>query len=578
VREDHQAAGSLGQDQVGREGHAADVQAKLYRAIFAALAAASSAHIRRRGEVFRGKRCCLDGGQAGAVTAQRGPRGWWTMPAVARPVVCVIGAGTAGLEGILAARAELGAEAELRLIAPESEFRYRPMSSSSLFRPAREGGLAIGDLAAQAGARWVADRADVVDEAERGVLTRDGDTVDFDFLLVAAGARFRPAVRQGHVWERGADPSFLDQTILAIAAGEVRSVAVAVPRGARWPLPAYELALVLAWSASGSDARVTLITAEEQPLAALGREATDAVTRELGEAGVETIAGVELVDEPSQDRRAGERAKVILMPEEPAAEADALIGKPTDPARVRLGSGSAVEFDRLISLPTVRGPFIAGVATDAAGFVEVDQTLSVCGSKRVWAAGGCIASALEVSALGARQADAAIAAIAIASNGSNGAGAGTPPTAPDLIGVLMTGLRDQWLAENPVGTPQPSTRCMWWPPGRAVGHTLAQHIAAWDPAVQQALPSLPGGVLVRVPVALSCSERPSVRPGAHINPEEQLARLRDIENRQLMAVRQRERAADAELRALSAGLETLRAHEQGVVKELQRHGYLHGHG
>jgi sulfide:quinone oxidoreductase len=498
------------------------------------------------------------------------------MSKVGTPIVCVVGAGTAGLEGILSARAVLGAEAELRLIAPESEFRYRPMSSSSLFRPAPERGLAIGDLAAQAGVRWVADRADVVNEAERGVLTRDGDTVDFDFLLLAAGARFRPALRQGHVWERGADPSFLDQMILDIAAGEVRSVAVAVPRGARWPLPAYELALVLAWSASGSDARVMLITAEEQPLAALGRQATDAITGELREAGVETIAGVEIVDEPSHDPRSGERAHVILMPEEPAGEADALIGKPTDPARVRLGSGALFEFDRLISLPTGLGPFIAGVATDAAGFVEVDQTLSVCGSKRVWAAGGCIASALEVSALGTRQADAAIAAIAAASDGANGAGVGTPPTAPDLTGVLMTGLRDQWLAENPAGTPQPSTRCLWWPPGRAVGHMLAQHIAAWDPAVQQALPSLPGGVLVRVPVALGCSERRSVRTGAQISAEEQVARLRDIENRQLMAVR-RNRAADAELRALSARLDTLRAHEQAVVQELQRHGYLHGH-
>jgi hypothetical protein len=106
---------------------------------------------------------------------------------------------------------------------------------------------------------------------------------------------------------------------------------------------------------------------------------------------------------------------------------------------------------------------------------------------------------------------------------------------------------------------------------------LAQHIAAWDHAVQQALPSLPGGMLVRVPVALGCSERPSVSTGAQSSAEERLARLRDIENRQLMAVRRTERAADAELRALSAGLETLRAHERAVVQELQRHGYLHGH-
>ena len=233
---------------------------------------------------------------------------------MARPVICVVGAGTAGLEGLLAARDEFGANAELRLIAPEREFRYRPMSPDSLFNPARERGLAIADLVAQAGVTWLADRADVVDQAERNVLTRDGDTVGFDFLLLAAGNRPKRALRQGHVWERGGDPSFLDQILLDIVSGEVRSVAVAVPRGTRWPIPAYELALVLAWTATGTDARVVLITAEERPLGALGREATDAVTRELAAAGVEAITGVEVFDEPPHGSRASERSGVPACP------------------------------------------------------------------------------------------------------------------------------------------------------------------------------------------------------------------------------------------------------------------------
>ncbi len=493
---------------------------------------------------------------------------------MARPVVCVVGAGTAGLEGLLSAREEFGAKAELRLIAPEREFRYRPMSPGSLFRPAQERGLAIANLVAQAGVTWVADRADVIYEAERKVLTRDGDTVDFDFLLLAVGARSKRALRQGHVWERGGDPSFLDQIILEIVAGEVRSVAVAVPRGARWPLPAYELALILAWTATGTDARVVLITAEERPLGALGREATDAVARELAAAGVEAITGVEVIDEPRRDPDPRELADVILVPEEPADGADALIGQPTDPARVRLGAGSVAEFDRLISLPTVVGPFIDGVTTDAVGFVEVDEALKVCGSERVWAAGGCIAAALEHSAFAARQADAAIAAIAAASTGATGAGSTRPYGAPELTGILLTGQHAQWLAENPIGTHEPSTRCLWWPPGRAVGRMLARRIAAWDPSVHQALPSHPGGLVIRVPVALGCNERPSVSAGAQVSAEVRTARLRDIDNRQLMAVRRRERAAAAELRALSAELQTLTAHQREVIRELQRHGYL----
>jgi sulfide:quinone oxidoreductase len=488
--------------------------------------------------------------------------------------VCVVGGGTAGLEGLLSARQELGPEVELRLIAPEREFRYRPMSPDSLFRPAPERSLRIDDVVSHAGATWVADRAAVVDDAEGNVITRDGDTVEFDFLLLAAGARSERALQQGYVWARGGDPSFLDRIIADMLAGRVRSVAVAVPRGARWSLPAYELALVLAWTVAGHHARVTLITSEEQPLDALGSEATEAVTRELDAAGIELITGVEVIDALRSDPKPSERAEVILMPEERADASDALIGRPTDPARVRRRGRSGAKFDRLISLPTVVGPSIAGVTTDAAGFVEVDAALKVCGSERVWAAGACIAAALEHSALAARQADAAITAIAVACTTAGPVGAATPFSAPELTGMLLTGQRDHWLAENPVGTREPSTRCLWWPPGRAVGRMLAQQIAAWDPSVQDALPSQPNGLVIRAPVALGCSDTAPVAARGPISAEDRNARVRDIENRQLMAIRRRERAAEAQLRALSAQLQTLAAHQQEVIRELQHQGYL----
>ena len=141
--------------------------------------------------------------------------------------------------------------------------------------------------------------------------------------------------------------------------------------------------------------------------------------------------------------------------------------------------------------------------------------------------------------------------------------------------MLLTGQRAKWLAENPPGIPQVSTRCLWWPPGRAVGRMLAQRIAAWDPAVHQGLPSIAEGVLIRAPIALGCSGSSSVRPDAGASADVRTARLRDIENRQLMAVQRRERAAEAELRALSAGLQTLASRQQEVIRELQRHGFLH---
>jgi hypothetical protein len=231
------------------------------------------------------------------------------------------------------------------------------------------------------------------------------------------------------------------------------------------------------------------------------------------------------------------------------------------------------EFDRLISLPTLQGPDLAGVATDAAGFIEVDDGLRVCGSERVWAAGSCIAAALEHSALAAGQADAAIAAIArVAGIGLTGASG-----APELTGMLLTGQREQWLDENPPGTRQPSTRCLWWPPGRAVGRTLARRIAAWDPSVHEALPGQVGGVPIHTPIALGCDGTPSKSASAAVSPGLRAARLRDIENRQLMTIRRREENANVELHALDAKLQSLAAHQREAIRELQQHGYLVRH-
>lgn len=492
--------------------------------------------------------------------------------------VCVVGAGTAGLEGLLCARERLGPAVELKLIAPEREFRYRPMSGDSLFRPAPEWGLAVADLVAHVGATWVADRADAIRQDERSVLTRDGDTVDFDYLLLALGARSARTLLQGVVWQRGGDPGFLDEVIPELVAGVVQSVAVVIPRGARWPLPAYELALVLAWRAAGTDARITLVTAEERPLGALGPEATQAVAGELDAAGVHVITGVEAFDAQLDDPEPPELVDLILLPENSAENDDPLTRKATARARVRLGSGSAAEFDRLISLPTLVGPAIDGVATDAAGFVEVDDALKVCGSERVWAAGACLAAALEHSALAALQADAAIEAIAAASDGAAGARPTSALEAPELSGLLLTGQRERWLAENPPGTRGPSTRCLWWPPGRAVGRLLAGQIAAWNPSVHEALPGHPDGVLIHAPVALGCTEAGSSDASAEVSAETRTARVRDIENRQLRAIQRLERASDAELRDLRAQLQALAHDQQQVVHELQGHGYLLSHG
>jgi len=82
--------------------------------------------------------------------------------------------------------------------------------------------------------------------------------------------------------------------------------------------------------------------------------------------------------------------------------------------------------------------------------------------------------------------------------------------------------------------------------GRAVGQLLAEHIAAWDPSIEHALPTYPGGLLIRAPIALGCSDQAAVASGTPVSDDVRRARIRDIENRQVMAMRRREQAADAE--------------------------------
>jgi sulfide:quinone oxidoreductase len=489
-----------------------------------------------------------------------------------RPVLCIVGAGTAGLEALLAARQRFGARVELRLIAPDREFQYRAIRPGQTFRPVPERSLQIADVTAEAGADWVTDRVAAVHGADRQLLTRDGELVDFDYLLLTAGVISHRTLHHGEVWQRGNDPRFLDRIIDDALAGEIRSIAIVIPRGARWPVPAYELALVLAWRAAGARTEINLITSEERPLATLGTEASNLVLHELRDAGIHLQTGVEVVDEP-RDSSPHTSPALVLVPERPDQLPDALTGRPTDPARIRIGAGVEVEFDRLISLPAATGPAIAGVPTDACGFIAVDETFKVRDSHRIWAAGGCIAAALEHSALAAEQADAAITEIAAAIAGPHGPGSAAPSRVPELTGILLSGQRDQWLTQNPPDTPEPSTRCLWWPPGRAVGHLLAQRICAGDPSTLSDLPDAPPGLPIRVPVALAAPESASSVDGP-VSADTRSAQRRDIENRQLMAVHRREREADTELRSLGARLQSLKHEQEATILELKNHGYL----
>jgi hypothetical protein len=106
---------------------------------------------------------------------------------------------------------------------------------------------------------------------------------------------------------------------------------------------------------------------------------------------------------------------------------------------------------------------------------------------------------------------------------------------------------------------------------------LAARIAASDPSVTNAVARGPDGVAIRTPVVLG-REAPEAPAASELTGTVREAREHDIEHRQLRAVDRREREADAELRDLSAGLQTLAARQQEVIQSLRRHGYLKDRG
>jgi sulfide:quinone oxidoreductase len=186
-----------------------------------------------------------------------------------------------------------------------------------------------------------------------------------------------------------------------------------------------------------------------------------------------------------------------------------------------LAGGAEVFADRVITLPVLEGPRLAGLPHDQDGFIPVDKFGRVSGVEHVFAAGDVTAFPLKQGGLAAQQADAAAEAIAAL------AGAATVPMPfrPVLRGLLLTGGAPLYLRAEPQRLEREATvaieapavhrpsrdasaaagQALWWPPAKIAGRYLAPYLATARPSL------LSGGVLAdRVPV-----------PGPPVSDEEQ---------------------------------------------------------
>ncbi|HEU4978813.1 MAG TPA: FAD-dependent oxidoreductase, partial [Solirubrobacteraceae bacterium] len=204
--------------------------------------------------------------------------------------VLIAGGGVGGLEAMVALRALAQERVELTLLAPEREFTLRALGIQESFGAGHPRSYPLAELAERHGARLLPERLRAVDTVRRRVTLGSGEELGYDVLLLATGAVPVPAWSSGVAFDRARDPLAVDGLVADALGGIAPRLAVVVPAGVQWTLPAYEIAL-LASAFGPADLRVTLVTHEHEPLEIFGAPGVALARRELGAAGVELVAG-----------------------------------------------------------------------------------------------------------------------------------------------------------------------------------------------------------------------------------------------------------------------------------------------
>ena len=386
------------------------------------------------------------------------------MSADARRVL-IAGGGLAAVEALLALRALAEERVAIELLSPSQLFT---VPAYSVGGPLALGATPRYDLEAIAADRDATVRREAlstVNAPDHVAVTNDGDEIDYDFLVVALGARACPAVPGALTFAGRRDEiTALRGVVNRLIEQRIRRIAFALPEGPSWPLPGYELALMIA-GASGKGAsrpEVTLVTPENAPLEVFGAQASEAVRARLEDAGVTLLTGT--------------------VPLEFAA------------GELRTSNGD-VATDVAVALARLAGPGVGGLPSDRDGFLPTDAHGRVAGVPDVYAAGDATAYPIKHGGLAADQADAAAEAVAAAV----GAPVTPRPWLPVLRGLLLTADAPEYLrAELRHRHAEGSTASihqLWWPASKITGRYLGPYLAPDHEIVVDAARKPGSGVL-----------------------------------------------------------------------------------
>jgi sulfide:quinone oxidoreductase len=364
--------------------------------------------------------------------------------------VVVAGAGVAGIETALALRDLAGDRVRIDVLAPQDELYYSPLVVREPFGNIRDKGIPLEPLFAHFGIRFRQGFLASVDTTTRTIRVSGGEEIPFDALVLACGATHAEAVVGALTFPGLGAVDDLRALLDDVAARRVKRIVFALPRGAGWPLPIYELALMTATELEKRGvhgASLVLVTPESDPLGLFGQAASHAV-RELLE-----TSGIELVTQTYP--LAVEHGGLGIRP------------------------GGLLAADRVVALPRVEGSGLAGVPQDANGFIPVDEHGAVVGLVGVYAAGDVTAFPLKQGGIAAQQALSVAEAIA--------ARAGAPvtpkPFRPVLRGLLLTGgAPGYYLSSELTGgygaSSVVSHEALWWPPAKIASRYLGPALSA----------------------------------------------------------------------------------------------------
>ncbi len=365
--------------------------------------------------------------------------------------VVIAGGGVAALESMLALAHLAREHTDVTLIAPGPDFYYRPLAVREPFAYGRARRYPIVQIVEDAGATLLVDELGWVDPDRQIVHTKAEETIEYDALVLALGAR--PSERYKHALT--IDDRRLDDTlhglIQDIEGGYIHSLAFVAPGRMAWPLPLYELALMTAGRAydMGIELATTIVTPEDSPLAVFGSTASEAVAELLAQAGIEVIESA-YAEVPSS-------REVTINPGE-----------------------QHLSVDRVIALPELYGPCVRGIPLGEHGFIRVNPHGHVYDAGPIFAAGDAIDFPIKHGGLGSQQADAAAQSIAALA----GTAIKPEPFRPVIRGMLLTPEKPRYLTARIAGgqgfSSEVTDTPTWSPPSKIASRYLAPYLDDLD--------------------------------------------------------------------------------------------------